>query len=93
MIEDKVLRSYLLGTFLALYREKGKSKMEDMVGLTLAYLNIKKLVKMMVGKTYYLIQIPQYYWIVRELSVNIKKAHIVFDVCLHSEGKLYRVLF
>ena len=67
--------------------------MEDMVGLTLAYLNIKKLVKMMVRKTYYLIQIPQYYWIVRELSVNIKKANIVFDVCLHSEGKLYRVLF
>ena len=93
MIEDKVLRSYLLGIFLVLYREKGKSKMEDMVGLTLAYLNIKKLVKMMVGKTYYLIQIPQYYWIVRELSVNIKKANIVFDVCLHSEGKLYRVLF
>ena len=28
--------------------------MEDMVGLTLACLNIKKLVKMMVGKTYYL---------------------------------------
>ena len=74
-------------------REKGKSKMEDKVGLTLACLNIKKLVKMMVGKTYYLIQIPQYYWIVRELSVNIKKANIVFDVCLHSEGKLYRVLF
>ena len=67
--------------------------MEDMVGLTLAYLNIKKLVKMMVGKTYYVIPRPQYYWIVRELSVNIKKANIVFDVCLHSEGKLYRVLF
>ena len=32
-------------------REKGKSKMEDKVGLTLAYLNIKNLVKMMVGKT------------------------------------------
>ena len=31
-------------------REKGKSKMEDKVGLTLACLNIKKLVKMMVGK-------------------------------------------
>ena len=67
--------------------------MEDMVGLTLACLNIKKLVKMMVGKPYYFIKIPQYYWIVRELSVNIKKANIVFDVCLHSEGKLYRVLF
>ena len=31
-------------------REKGKSKMEDKVGLTLACLNIKKLVKMMVGR-------------------------------------------
>ena len=67
--------------------------MEDKVGLTLACLNIKKLVKMMVGKTRYFIQIPQYYWIMGELSVNIKKANIVFDVCLHSEGKLYRVLF
>ena len=54
-------------------REKGKSKMEDKVGLTLACLNIKKLVKMMVGKTCYFIQIPQYYWIMGELSVNIKK--------------------
>ena len=47
--------------------------MEDKVGLTLACLNIKKLVKMMVGKTCYFIQIPQYYWIMGELSVNIKK--------------------
>ena len=54
-------------------REKGKSKMEDKVGLTLAYLNIKNLVKMMVGKTCYFIPIPQYYWIMGELSVNIKK--------------------
>jgi len=67
--------------------------MEAKVGLTLVCLNIKKLVKMMTGKTCYFTQIPQYYWIVRELSVNIKKANIVFDVCLHSEGKLYRVLF
>ena len=43
--------------------------MEDKVGLTLACLNIK----MMVGKTRYFIQIPQYYWIMGELSVNIKK--------------------
>ena len=54
-------------------REKGKCKMEDKGGLTLACLNIKKLVKMMVGKTCYFIQIPQYYWIMGELSVNIKK--------------------
>lgn len=47
--------------------------MEDKVGLTLACLNIKKLVKMMVGKTCYFIQIPQYYWIMGELSVIIKK--------------------
>ena len=42
-------------------REKGKSKMEDKVGLTLACLNIKKLVKMMAGKTCYFTQITQYY--------------------------------
>ena len=61
--------------------------MEDKVGLTLACLNIKKMVKMMVGKTRYFIQIPQYYWIMGELSVNIKKTNIVFDVCLHSESE------
>ena len=48
-------------------REKGKSKMEDKVGLTLACLNIKKLVKMMTGKTYNFTQISQYYWIIGEL--------------------------
>ena len=37
-------------------REKSKSKMEDKVGLTLAYLNLKKLVKMRVGKTFYFVQ-------------------------------------
>ena len=67
-------------------REKGKSKMEDKVGLTLACLNIKKLVKMMVGKTCYFIQIPQYYWIIGELGKNIKKTNIKNDVCLHSEN-------
>ena len=66
-------------------REKGKSKMEDKVGLTLACLNIKKLVKMMVGKTCYFTQISQYYWIIGELGKNIKKTNIKNDVCLHSE--------
>ena len=66
-------------------REKGKSKMEDKVELTLACLNIKKLVKMMVGKTYYFIPIPQYHWIMGELSVDIKKTNIKNDVCLHSD--------
>lgn len=37
-------------------REKGKSKMEDKVGFTLACLNIKKLVKMRVGKPFYFVQ-------------------------------------
>lgn len=39
----------------------------------------------MVGKTWYSIQIPQYYWIMGELSVTIKKTNIKNDVCLHSE--------
>ena len=58
---------------------------EDKVGLTLACLNNKKLVKIIVGKICYFIQISQYYWILRELSVNIKKTIIKNDVCLHSE--------
>ena len=66
-------------------REKGKSKMEAKVGLTLACLNIKKLVKMMTGKTYNFTQISQYYWIIGELGKNIKKTNIKNDVCLHSE--------
>ena len=66
-------------------REKGKSKMEAKVGLTLACLNIKKLVKMMTGKTYNSTQISQYYWIIGELGKNIKKTNIKNDVCLHSE--------
>ena len=37
-------------------RERGKSKMEDKVGLTLACLNLKKLVKMRVGKPFYFVQ-------------------------------------
>ena len=59
--------------------------MEDKVELTLACLNIKKSVKMMVGKTYYFIPIPQYHWIMGELSVDIKKTNIKNDVCLHSD--------
>jgi hypothetical protein len=48
-------------------REVGKSKMKAKVGLTLACLNIKKLVKMMAGKPFYfslktiLIKIPAYF--------------------------------
>ena len=60
--------------------------MEDKVGLTLACLNIKKLVKMMTGKTYNSTQISQYYWIIGELGKNIKKTNIKNDVCLHSES-------
>ena len=59
--------------------------MEDKVGLTLACLNIKKLVKIMEGKTYNFTQISQYYWFMGELGKNIKKTNIKNDVCLHSE--------
>ena len=48
----------------------------------------QKLVKMMVGKTRYFLPIPQYYWIMGELSVTIKKTNIKNDVCLHSEIKI-----
>ena len=37
-------------------REIGKSKMEDKVGLTLACLNLKKLVKRMAGRPFYFAQ-------------------------------------
>ena len=66
--------------------------MEDKVGLTLACLNIKKLVKMMTGKTYNFTQISQYYWFMGELGKNIKKTDIKNDVCLHS-GRTKLVLF
>ena len=59
--------------------------MEDKVALTLACLNIKKLVKMIAGKTYNYTQISQYYWIIGELGKNIKKTNIKNDVCLHSQ--------
>ncbi len=67
--------------------------MEDKVGLTLACLNIKKLVKMMTGKTYNSTQISQYYWIIGELGKNIKKTNIKNDVCLHSEKKIILIFF
>lgn len=38
-------------------REKGKSKMEDKVGLTLACLYLKKLVRMRADKPFYIVQI------------------------------------
>ena len=67
--------------------------MEDKVALTLACLNIKKLVKMIAGKTYNYTQISQYYWIIGELGKNIKKTNIKDDVCLHSEKKIILIFF
>ena len=49
--------------------------MEDKVALTLACLNIKKLVKMIAGNTYNYTQISQYYWIIGELGKNINHNH------------------
>ena len=43
-------------------REKGKSKMEDKVGLTLACLNIKKLVKWIANIPFYFILNPVFGW-------------------------------
>ena len=55
--QEKCCIGYTLRTLVFIYtREKGKSKMEDKVGLTLACLNLKKLVKMRVGKTFYFVQ-------------------------------------
>ena len=67
--------------------------MEAKVGLTLACLNIKKLVKMMTEKTYNFTQISQYYWIIGELGKNIKKTNIKNDVCLHSEKRYKRFFY
>ena len=67
--------------------------MEDKVALTLACLNIKKLVKMIAGKTYNYTQISQYYWFMGELGKNIKKTNIKNDVCLHSDSTSYEVEF
>ena len=43
-------------------REKGKSKIEDKIGLTLACLNLNKLVKMRVGKPFYFVLNPIFGW-------------------------------
>ncbi|MGT2656997.1 transposase, partial [Streptococcus varani] len=65
-------------------RERGKSKMEDKVGLTLVCLNIKKLVKMMAGKPFYFIQICQF----SPYFGNIqKKTNLENKVCLQSESQ------
>ena len=46
-------------------REKGKSKMEDQVGLTLACLNIKKLVKWIGNIPFYFVLNPIFEWNIR----------------------------
>ena len=46
-------------------REKGKSKMEDKVGLTLACLNIKKLVKWIENIPFYFVLNPIFEWNIR----------------------------
>lgn len=54
-------------------REIGKSKMEDKVGLTLACLNIKKLVKMIVGGPVYFIVIHRLCLIQNKLNQTLRK--------------------
>ncbi|VHB33509.1 transposase [Streptococcus pyogenes] len=67
-------------------REKGKSKMEDKVGLTLACLNLKKLVKRMAGEPFYFVQMRWFkHGNSHFLSKNTKKDKHQIDVCLQSE--------
>lgn len=57
-------------------REKGKPKMEDKVGLTLACLNIKKLVKIMAGKPFYFWKIWFYpHFLLQRLGTSKKTNH------------------
>lgn len=54
-------------------REIGKSKMKNKVGLTLACLNLKKLVKMMVGRPFYFTLKSFSYLILEKLWLTNKK--------------------
>ncbi len=54
-------------------REIGLSKMKAKVGLTLACLNLKKLVKMMVGRSFYFDLKSISYQILEKLKLNKKK--------------------
>lgn len=72
-------------------REKGKSKMEDKLGLTLACLNLKKLVKMMAGRPFYFALsglIYKIFPIRTHFSRNKKKTNLKNEVYLLSETNL-----
>lgn len=78
----------------SLYKRKGKSKMEDKVGLTLACLNLKKLVKMRAGKAFYIVQIATILAKRRTVRlINRKRQTSVREVCLHSETNICREAF
>ena len=62
-IDELVAEDHFL--HLRYTREKGKSKMEDKVGLTLACLNIKKLVKWIGNIPFYFSQIQIFEWNIR----------------------------
>ena len=69
-------------------REKGKSKMEDKVGLTLACLNLKKLVKMMAGRPFYFALnglVYKIFPIRTHFSKTKEKTNLKNEVCLRSE--------
>ncbi|MGQ7338570.1 IS5/IS1182 family transposase, partial [Streptococcus suis] len=74
-------------------REKGKSKMEDKVGLTLACLNLKKLVKMRAGKPFYFVQIVKILAKRRGFRLKKEKDKRLISVCLHSETTLRSFVF
>ncbi|MGZ7295297.1 transposase, partial [Streptococcus pyogenes] len=66
-------------------REKGKSKMEDKVGLTLACLNLKKLVKRMAGEPFYFVQMRWFkhgnsHFYLKTLKKTNTKSMFVFNL-------------
>lgn len=66
-------------------REKGKSKMEDKVGLTLACLNLKKRVKRMVGEPFYFVQMRWFkhgnsHFYLKTLKKTNTKSMFVFNL-------------
>ncbi|MGQ4079517.1 transposase, partial [Streptococcus dysgalactiae] len=66
-------------------REKGKSKMEDKVGLTLACLNLKKLVKRMAREPFYFVQMRWFkhgnsHFYLKTLKKTNTKSMFVFNL-------------
>ncbi|WP_428848748.1 transposase, partial [Streptococcus pyogenes] len=78
-------------------REKGKSKMEDKVGLTLACLNLKKRVKRMAGEPFYFVQMRWFkhgnsHFYLKTLKKTNTKSMFVFNLRQTTRICLFRLL-